>query len=153
RYPADREACARARRDARRMPSGDGTPSESLRLTGARLGVRSARPIGARGPPTPPATEGSMKRASIRLVASAALAASLPSIPSFAGNLTLTMEGIGTSIEVLSFNFNARNVGSTTSGGGGGAGKVAFSEFTFTATESAASPVLFLYVDSGKHSQ
>jgi hypothetical protein len=33
-------------------------------------------------------------------------------------------------IEVLSFNFSAKNAGTFSSGGGGGAGKVSFSDLT-----------------------
>jgi len=92
-----------------------------------------------------------MRRASIRNLVVAAFAASLPALPSFAGNLSLMIDGIGGSIEVLAFNFGARNQGSIASGGGSGAGKVSFTEFTFSATESAASPSLFEYVNQGKH--
>lgn len=92
-------------------------------------------------------------RASLRLAVASALAATLLPVPAFAGNMSLTIEGITMSVDVLSFNFGAKNAGSLSSGGGGGAGKVAFDEFTFTSSESAASPSIFDFVNRGRHSQ
>jgi type VI secretion system secreted protein Hcp len=101
-----------------------------------------------------------MSHASVRRVAIAALAAALLPAASGAtaasggpGNISLTVEGIPATIEVLSFNFSAKQAGSLASGGGGGAGKVSFSDFTFSSTETSSSPVLFNFVNTGKHSQ
>ena len=94
-----------------------------------------------------------MKLASMAFAASAAFAASFASTSSLAGNMSLTIEGIAGSIEVLQFNFGAKNPASVGgAGGGAGSGKVTFSDFAFTATESAAGPALFDYVSAGKHS-
>ena len=78
-------------------------------------------------------------------------AASLAPFPTLAGNMSLTIDGVGASIEVLAFNFGAKNP-VVLSGGGSGTGKATLSEFAFTATESAASATLFNYVTTGKHS-
>ena len=93
-----------------------------------------------------------MKRASIRLAAATAFAASLASIPALAGNVSLTIQGVTGSFEVLAFDFGAKNAAETTTGGGSGAGKVSFGAFTFTSTESASSPSLFDYITTGRHS-
>ena len=86
-----------------------------------------------------------------RSIASLALAcaAVLPAA-AFAGNMSLTVQGIPGSVEVLSFSFGATQAGSV-SGGGGGAGKATFGPFTFTAVESAASPSVLEHLAKGKH--
>ena len=91
-----------------------------------------------------------MIRAHIRFALAAAVATTLAPA-ALAGNMSLTIQGIPGSIEVLSFSIGATNPGSFASGGGGGAGKVKFNEFTFTATESAASPSQLDHVTRGKH--
>jgi type VI secretion system secreted protein Hcp len=95
-----------------------------------------------------------MRHASVKLVAIAALAVPLVPLPALAaGNMSLTLEGISQSIEIVSFSFGATNAGSLASGGGGGAGKVSFKEFSLSSSESAASPMLFNFVSAGRHSQ
>jgi len=68
-----------------------------------------------------------------------------------AGTLSLTVSEIESPIEVLSFKVGAVNVGSASTGGGAGAGKVLYSDFSFKATESAASPLLLKFTSQGKH--
>jgi type VI secretion system secreted protein Hcp len=53
-------------------------------------------------------------------------------------------------IEIDSFSFGASNAGSATSGGGG-AGKVSFSDITFTKRLDKSSPLLYLSCAQGKH--
>jgi type VI secretion system secreted protein Hcp len=54
-------------------------------------------------------------------------------------------------IEIDSFSFGASNSGSLTSGGGGGAGKVSFSDISFTKRLDKSSPLLYLSCAQGKH--
>jgi type VI secretion system secreted protein Hcp len=54
-------------------------------------------------------------------------------------------------IEVESYSWGASQEGQIDPGGGGGAGKVQFSDFSFTMRQSVASPVLMLSCASGKH--
>jgi type VI protein secretion system component Hcp len=68
-----------------------------------------------------------------------------------AGNLSLTLDGITTPIEILSFKVGASNVGTVVCGGGSGAGKVTYTGFAMTAPESAASPILLSGVNDGRH--
>ena len=89
-----------------------------------------------------------------RSLAGAALAlAALLSPVALAGNVSLSFSGVPGAIEVLSFSWGASNPATISSGGGGGAGKVTFSEFTFTATEHATSPLQFNNVAAGRHIQ
>ena len=89
-----------------------------------------------------------------RLFASAVIAgAALLSPAALAGNVSLAFSGVPGAIEVLSFSFGASNPATTSTGGGSGAGKVTFSEFTFTATEHATSPLHFNNVAAGRHIQ
>ena len=53
-------------------------------------------------------------------------------------------------IEIQSFSFGASNSG-TIVGGGGGAGKVNFSDISFTKSLDKASPILYLHCARGKH--
>jgi type VI secretion system secreted protein Hcp len=55
------------------------------------------------------------------------------------------------SIEVESFSFGATNAGTTTAGGGGGAGKVSFSDISFSKRLDKSSPLLYLHCAQGKH--
>jgi hypothetical protein len=71
------------------------------------------------------------------------------SAAAYGGNMTLTFDGVANPVEVLSFKFGATNPGDL--GGGGGTGKVAFSAFSFTAPESAVSPLEFFWVNTGRH--
>ena len=89
--------------------------------------------------------------ARVAAVVSFATITLVQSAPSAASNMTLTIDGIATPIEVLSFKFDASNAGSIVSGGGGGAGKVAYSDFLMTASESAATPLQLLAVSQGNH--
>ena len=70
---------------------------------------------------------------------------------SIAGNMSLTIDTFPLPIEILSFKIGASNVVSTVGGGGGGAGKVQYSEFQFTAPESAATALQFKFVSTGLH--
>ncbi len=54
-------------------------------------------------------------------------------------------------IEIDSFSWGCNNVGSFASGGGGGAGKVSFSDLSFTTTANKSSPTLMLFCANGKH--
>jgi type VI secretion system secreted protein Hcp len=54
-------------------------------------------------------------------------------------------------IQLLAFSWGAANSGGSTSGGGGGAGKVNFSDLSFSARTSQASPLLLLATADGKH--
>jgi type VI secretion system secreted protein Hcp len=54
-------------------------------------------------------------------------------------------------IEILSFSFGVDQPGSSATGGGGGAGKASFSDMTFSAHASKASPKLFLACATGQH--
>ena len=67
-----------------------------------------------------------------------------------AGNMTLTVDGIATPIEVLSFKVGATNA-TTIGGGGTGAGKAVYTEFLVTAAESAASPLQLSRLNNGQH--
>lgn len=87
-------------------------------------------------------------RRSIACLVLACLAAG-PGIAA-AGNMSLTVQGIQGTLEVLSFSFGATQTG-TLGGGGGGAGKAQFGTFAFTATESAASPSVLDNLAKGKH--
>ena len=80
-----------------------------------------------------------------------ACAAAIPTA-AMAGNMSLTIQGTPGSIEVLSFNFGAKQTG-TFGGGGGGAGKAEIGQFNFTATESAASPAVLENLVRGRHIQ
>ena len=80
-----------------------------------------------------------------------ACAAAYPAA-AMAGNMSLTVQGIPGSVELLSFSFGAKQTG-TFGGGGGGAGKAEIGQFNFTAVESAASPSLLLNLVQGKHIQ
>ena len=53
-------------------------------------------------------------------------------------------------IEIQSFSFGASNSG-TIVGGGGGAGKVSFSDITFSKNLDKSSPILYLHCAQGKH--
>jgi type VI secretion system secreted protein Hcp len=84
----------------------------------------------------------------------------LATIPTFAASdYFLKIDGIeGEStddqhqneIEILSFSWGASNSGSFSSGGGG-AGKVSFSDLSFTTRVSKATPKLMLACASGQH--
>jgi hypothetical protein len=90
-------------------------------------------------------------RVILRVATAAAVAiVGLYSTGSLAGNMTLTVDGIATPIEVLSFKVGASNV-TTIGGGGTGGGKVVYTEFLVTAPESAASPLQLLRVNNGQH--
>jgi hypothetical protein len=94
-----------------------------------------------------------MERARIfqHVAAVAACAAiGLYSNGSSAGNMILTVDGISTPIEVLSFKMGASNP-VTIGGGGSGTGKVVYSDFLFTAPESAATPLQLLSINRGQH--
>jgi type VI secretion system secreted protein Hcp len=54
-------------------------------------------------------------------------------------------------IDVMSFSWGATQAGTTAAGGGAGAGKVQFSDFSFTTSTSKASPSLFLACATGQH--
>jgi type VI secretion system secreted protein Hcp len=54
-------------------------------------------------------------------------------------------------IEILSFSWGATNSGATHVGGGAGAGKVSFSDVSFTKPIDAASAPLVLHTANGKH--
>lgn len=54
-------------------------------------------------------------------------------------------------IEVLSFSWGASNQATFSSGGGGGAGKVNFSDLSFTMNVNKASPVLMKNCATGTH--
>jgi type VI secretion system secreted protein Hcp len=58
-------------------------------------------------------------------------------------------EGHKDEIEILSFSFGATQTGGTT--GGGGAGKVVFSDISFTKPVDKSSPLLYLQCAQGKH--
>ena len=73
----------------------------------------------------------------------------LTATAAFAGNMTLTVDTLP-AVQLTGFSTGASNAGSI-SGGGGGAGKVSFKEFTFKATQSAATPTLMLNMSQGKH--
>jgi type VI secretion system secreted protein Hcp len=53
-------------------------------------------------------------------------------------------------IEILSFSWGASNSGTFSGGGGGGAGKVSFSDLTFTTRVNKATPKLMLACASGQ---
>ena len=88
----------------------------------------------------------------IRRAACAAAVAilGLHSTASLAGSMTLTVDGIATPIEVLSFKVGGTNA-ITIGGGGIGIGKVVYTEFLVTAAESAASPLQLLRLNTGRH--
>jgi type VI secretion system secreted protein Hcp len=54
-------------------------------------------------------------------------------------------------IEIESFSWGATQTGSSSHGGGGGAGKVTFSDLSFTKKSDTASPLLALSCANGKH--
>jgi type VI protein secretion system component Hcp len=87
-----------------------------------------------------------MKRSLATVVLACAAAYSAAAV---AGNMSLTVQGITGSVELLSFGFGAKQTG--TFGGGGGAGKAEIGQFNFTAVESAASPSMLLNLVQGKH--
>lgn len=85
----------------------------------------------------------------IRRAAAAVAIVGLYSTASTASNMTLTVDGIATPIEVLSFKVGATNP-ITIGNGGIGGGKVAYTEFLVTAPESAASPLQLQRVNIGQ---
>ena len=68
----------------------------------------------------------------------------LPDIPGESAN-----EGHKDEIEILSFSFGATQTGGTT--GGAGAGKVIFSDISFTKPVDKSTPLLYLTCAQGKH--
>ena len=91
-----------------------------------------------------------MKTHAFRLAFLACMLA--PATAAIAGNMTLVLDGVP-AVQVSGFENGVSNPASIASGGGGGAGKADFRDFTFRATQSSASPTLFLYVAQGKHIQ
>jgi type VI secretion system secreted protein Hcp len=122
-----------------------GASRRDVLKTGA-LGVGAlASVVGASGLAASPA-------AATPIVAAAAL-------PTGTDNYFLKLDGVpGDStdakhkgeIQLLSFAWGASNSGTASSTGGAGAGKVSFSDFTFTAKTSQASPLLMLNTATGK---
>ncbi len=54
-------------------------------------------------------------------------------------------------IDVTSWNWGAHQEGTFAKGGGGGAGKVSFTDLTFTHFIDKSTPTLFIHLASGKH--
>jgi type VI secretion system secreted protein Hcp len=54
-------------------------------------------------------------------------------------------------IEIESFSWGATQQGSFSAGGGGGAGKVSFSDMSFTTRVNKSSPILMLSCATGQH--
>ena len=54
-------------------------------------------------------------------------------------------------IEIDSFSWGANNMGTFAGGGGGGAGKVSYSDLSFTTSANKASPKLMLSCATGAH--
>jgi type VI protein secretion system component Hcp len=67
-----------------------------------------------------------------------------------AGNMSVAIDTLP-AVQLSGFATGGSNVGSIASGGGSGAGKVTFKEFSFKATQSAATPKLMLLMSQGKH--
>jgi type VI protein secretion system component Hcp len=88
-----------------------------------------------------------MKTKAFRIALLACVAASPAA---FAGNMSLALDGLP-AVQVSGFDDGVSNVGSFTSGGGSGAGKAVFKDFSFRATQSAASPALLKHVAEGRH--
>lgn len=87
------------------------------------------------------------------------VAAFLLILPSQASDYLLVLDGIPgesadaqrpQSIEIQSFSFGASN-SATVIGGAAGAGKVSFSDISFTKSLDKASPLLYLQCAQGKH--
>ena len=67
-----------------------------------------------------------------------------------AGNMSLAITGLP-AIQLTGFSTGASDPATFSTGSGGGAGKVTFKEFSFKATQSAATPMLLLKVSNGAH--
>ena len=66
-----------------------------------------------------------------------------------AGNMHLTINGIGTTIDVLDFAVGVSNPASFS--GGDGAANSVYQDMSFTANESSASPLLLLWTSNASH--
>lgn len=67
------------------------------------------------------------------------------------GNMHLTINGIGTTIDVLDFAVGANSVTSFGGGGGGGSINSNYLDMSFNAPESSASPLLLLWTSNASH--
>ncbi|MGE5096416.1 MAG: type VI secretion system tube protein Hcp [Betaproteobacteria bacterium] len=68
----------------------------------------------------------------------------------FGGNMSLTLTGLP-AVQLTGFSTGASMPATISTGGGASAGKVTFKEFTFKATESAATPTLMAKLAGGAH--